>query len=156
MSESSKFEIGDSVYLNGTRMGQFGQHAMGTSAEMQEWEREKTALEVVSLDGEDYFVVPSDGGVACLVSEEEISFLNAEGVTTMGSITTKIRDEERGDEPEYPNNRQSYSGILHRTRNGLATSDDAGRVDALVRAAHQWGADGQSLDDFLAWANRED
>ena len=76
---------------------------------------------------------------------------------TLGSITTKIRDEEREEAPAYSlSTSQSYSGILHRIRSGLATADDAGRVDALIRAAHQWGAEGQNLDDFLAWANRED
>ena len=47
--------------------------------------------------------------------------------------------------------------ILHRIRTGTATEDDAGRVDAMIRAAHDWGwrNGGASCDDsradLLAW-----
>lgn len=51
---------------------------------------------------------------------------------------------------------QTYTSILHRIRNGMATADDAGRVDALIRAAHQWGTEGQYFSDFLYWANQEE
>ena len=51
----------------------------------------------------------------------------------------------------------TLTGVLHRIRTGTATEDDAGRVDAMIRAAHDWGwrNGGASCDDsradLLAW-----
>lgn len=79
----------------------------------------------------------------------------------MGSIMDNDRDDHR----KGLQVSQSYKATLYRIRVGMATEDDAGRVDALVRAAYQWGSEaerqkwvggsGATFDEFLAWANQE-
>ena len=55
----------------------------------------------------------------------------------------------------------TLSTLLHRIRTGTTTDADAGRVDAMIRAAHDWGwrNGGTSCDDsradLLAWLDRE-
>ena len=54
-------------------------------------------------------------------------------------------------------NNDTLTGVLHRIRSGMATEDDAGRVDAMIRAAHDWGRYNcdvlcdDSRADLLAW-----
>ena len=56
----------------------------------------------------------------------------------------------------------TLTGVLHRIRSGMTTADDAGRVDAMLRAAHDWGwrNGGASCDDsradLLAWLSERE